>query len=98
MRDYRFHPEARAELLEAARYYRNEGRWVEEDFEEEVERAIEFILDRPEASPVAGIKGVRRKLLKRFPYSLYYPIEPDRIRILSVAHDKRRPGYWASRR
>lgn len=40
---------------------------------------------------------VRHKLLIRFPYSILYVIEPDRIRVVAVAHQKRRPGYWSYR-
>lgn len=97
MTKYRFHRDARAELIEAGRYYRAKGPWVQEDFEEEVDRAIQFILAHPEACPVISPGGVRHKVLSRFRYSLVYKIQPDRIRILAVAHHKRRPGYWANR-
>jgi len=33
----------------------------------------------------------------KFPYSIIYTIEPDHIRILAVAHSKRKPEYWLSR-
>ena len=39
--------------------------------------------------------------MSRFPYSLIYRIEKvgqrDQIFILAVAHQKRRPRYWAKR-
>jgi len=41
---------------------------------------------------------VRKKVLTgRFPFNLIYTIEPGRILIIAVAHQKRRPGYWAYR-
>lgn len=39
----------------------------------------------------------RRYLLQKFPYSIFYSIEPDHIRIVAVAHNKCRPGYWSKR-
>ncbi len=39
----------------------------------------------------------RRHLLPKFPYSIIYAIEPDHIRIIAVAHSKRKPGYWSAR-
>jgi hypothetical protein len=40
---------------------------------------------------------VRRVPVPRFPYHLAYMILKDDIRILAVAHDRRRPCYWAPR-
>jgi plasmid stabilization system protein ParE len=41
--------------------------------------------------------GTRRFLLRRFPYSVIYRIEPAKIVIVAVAHGRRRPGYWKDR-
>ena len=57
-----------------------------------VEDAVDKILENPEAYQLVGDE-VRHKLLMRFPYSLLYVVEPDRIRVVAVAHQKRRPGY-----
>ncbi len=97
MRKYGFHPEAKVELLAAARHYKAEAPLAARRFRSEVGKAIRFILAYPEASPRVGRKGARRKLLSRFPYDLIYLLESDRIRIVPVAHQKRRPGYWTSR-
>jgi toxin ParE1/3/4 len=91
------HPRARAELLEATRYYREKKPEVAAAFLKEVRRCGELIRLYPDVSPAALGKGVRRKLLRRFPYNLIYAIEPDRIRILAVEHHKRRPGFWSDR-
>jgi len=61
-----------------------------------VEAAVAHIRQHPEASPVI-IQDVRSKVLRRFPYSVMYSIKPDRIRILAVANQKRRPFYWRGR-
>jgi plasmid stabilization system protein ParE len=91
------HEEADAEFVEASRRYDVESNEVGAAFEAEVERGVAWIVEHPEASPVARGQ-VRRKVLRRpFPYSLFYVIETDRIRVLAVAHHKRRPGYWAHR-
>ncbi len=58
-----------------------------------------FILTYPEASPVVHPKGIRRKVLRKFPYNLHYTcsIKSDLIVILAVAHQSRRPLYWINR-
>ncbi len=42
-------------------------------------------------------EGVRRLLLKRFPFSIVYEIGDEEVQILAVAHGRRRPGYWKGR-
>jgi len=91
-----FHPEADAEVIEAARYYETRSSGLGLSFLAEVERCVSQITENPETCQLVG-EGVRRKLFQRFPYSLLYADEPDRIRILAVAHHKRHPGYWQSR-
>jgi toxin ParE1/3/4 len=56
-----------------------------------LEEAVEKVLANPEAFQLVGDK-TRHKLIRRFPYSLLYVIESDRIRVLAVAHQKRWPG------
>jgi hypothetical protein len=36
--------------------------------------------------------------LRRFPYSIVYLLLPEEIRVLAIAHQRRKPGYWSGRR
>ena len=65
-------------------------------FLDEIERAVTQILAYPEAAPLVN-RIVRGKLVRRFPYSVMYSIRPGDIRILAIAHQKRRPFYWRGR-
>jgi len=40
---------------------------------------------------------VRRRAVTRFPYHVVYLEAGTDIRILAVAHDRRKPGYWEGR-
>jgi len=42
--------------------------------------------------------GVRRYVMKRYPFVIVYRELPTEVRILAVAATKRRPGYWRGRR
>lgn len=42
--------------------------------------------------------GCRRFLLPDFPFDLVYLEEHDKIIVLALAHHRRRPGYWKTRR
>ena len=63
----------------------------------EVERGIKLISQYPEAAPLVW-GGVRKKPLRKFPFSLLYSVRHNEIRLLAVAHQMRRPFYWRSRR
>jgi plasmid stabilization system protein ParE len=41
--------------------------------------------------------GTRRLVLQRFPYNVFYRVGAEAIVIVAVAHQKRRPAYWAAR-
>jgi toxin ParE1/3/4 len=91
-----FHPDAELELIEAAVYYETEVPGLGERFEAEVRRATSFLLEYPEAGTPAD-PVLRRFVLRRFPFTLYYTSDSDVLRIEAVAHHSRRPGYWKSR-
>jgi plasmid stabilization system protein ParE len=49
------------------------------------------LLGRPEAH------GARSLRVKRFPFRVVYLDQSDRLWIVAVAHQSRRPGYWTRR-
>ena len=90
------HESAEMELSESAEYYDKESLGLGSLYIDDIDETIKLITMYPESSFL--IRGrVRRKPLKRFPYSLIYSLRPTEIRILAVAHQKRRPFYWHSR-
>jgi toxin ParE1/3/4 len=66
-------------------------------FIDEIQRGIRAIAEFPESGPLMRGK-VRKRPIAKFPYSLIYSIHLEKIRILAVAHQKRRPFYWRGRR
>jgi plasmid stabilization system protein ParE len=93
---FSIHEVAEAEINEAADFYDLKSPGLGSVFIEEVERSIESITQFPDAGPL--IRGrVRKKHLFKFPYSLVYSVRPKEIRLLAVAHQKRRPFYWRGR-
>jgi toxin ParE1/3/4 len=96
MSGYAFHPLAESELLDATRYYEERRRGVGRSFLTEVRRCIQLVLRNPQIGTLLG-DNVRRKTLRRFPYSLLYIQDSSGITILAVMHQKRRPGYWRER-
>jgi toxin ParE1/3/4 len=92
-----FHAEAKAELRAATRYYEEQRKGLGREFRTAVEAAIERIQRTPQAFPPYGDEGARKCLVGRFPYTIFYVELEDSIWIAAVAHQRRRPGYWAGR-
>jgi len=83
-------------MVAAAAWYRRADPRVARDFAAELRHSFEQLTAFPEgAQEILG--GVRRRVMRRFPYSIVYSIRNDRIRILALAHDSRKPFYWADR-
>lgn len=93
----RFHSEARAEFRESALFYERELPGLGAEFVAEVEHTIEFILTHPNAgSPLWG--DFRRIFVRRFPFAAIYRAKDDTVYVVAVAHQRRRPNYWRSRK
>lgn len=84
------------EFREAARYYENEAPGVGLAFVADVHKALGNITMFPLAAPIAR-GGIRKKVLGHFSYNILYYTEPDKIVIVAVAHQRRRPSYWRAR-
>jgi plasmid stabilization system protein ParE len=97
----RFSAEAAAELDDAAAWYDEQRPGLGTAFIDAVATAAASLANWPRSgAPVAGLAAdleVRRAPVGRFPYHLAYLVTDDHIRVLAVAHDRRRPGYWRSR-
>jgi plasmid stabilization system protein ParE len=91
-----FHPEAAAEYEHALAWYLGRSPQAAAQFEVAFVAAIEAIQSNPTMFPLCD--GLHRfVLLKRYPFSLVYGVNGDQIRVLAVAHSKRRLGYWSGR-
>jgi toxin ParE1/3/4 len=90
------HPEAEADVAEAIASYDRRTVGLGSDFLGEILGAFERIERVPEAWPMIE-KPVRRCLVERFPYCVYYRIEPEEIFVLAVTHGRSKPGVWRSR-
>lgn len=88
----RFTPLAQDDVTEAYADYEAARGGLGAEFLAEVGRAVGVISDFPEACPEVH-RGVRRALVHRFPYSLYYRLvrEAELVEIRAVVHQRRHP-------
>jgi toxin ParE1/3/4 len=104
MLPFRVLRQARRELLEAALWYKREqdlelAREFGTSYRAQLARARRL----PESGQlVTGLPGdigfeVRKFFLERFPYATIIACMPNELIVVAVAHQQRRPRYWASR-
>src|SRR5262245_27620281 len=90
------HPDAEAELIEAARFYERRVPGLGAQFLEAVDAGVGVIQQAPQCWRVLDA-DVRRFLMPRFPYAIYSRVLPDELRILAFKHHSRHPDYWRYR-
>ena len=92
----RFRRDARVEFRAATRRYEAAREGLGSQFVAEVEAALHRIVMAPlRFAPVHG--EVRRALVTRFPYAVFFRVYEDRIRVISVFHTSRDPAVWQKR-
>ena len=89
-------PEAEAEIGEAFHWYLERSAIAADAFRVEVFAAIDGLGDSADRWPVDE-DGLRRYVLRHFPYTVHYEVIDERATVLAVAHQRRRPGYWSAR-
>lgn len=94
---YRYHPEASVEYQAAIAWYRERSQSAATRLVEAVNAGVLSIRQRPFAWPMWSGGPVRRRVLRKVPYSLFFAAEAGEVVILAVAHHSRRPGYWIDR-
>jgi toxin ParE1/3/4 len=96
-----FEPEASHELDAAARWYEARRSGLGLAFLAAVDRTVDHLGTWPDAGTlVAGVPAhleVRQLPVFRFPYRVVYLVTSRELRVLAVAHTRRRPEYWRSR-
>ena len=95
---YWVHPDAEAELGDAAVYYATHASiLVAEAFLAEYERVRDLIVENQQRCPRTD-GDLRAYHFDRFPYTLVYEENQDRgPQIYAVAHQSREPRYWGGR-
>jgi len=91
-----FRRAARAEFGGAALWYEERQSGLGMRFTFEIDRVVDFAAGNPERFPIRH-GDIRCVQARRFPYSVFYRVEADRIVVLAVFHARRDPMVWQSR-
>ena len=88
--------EAEDDLADARRWYDRQRDGLGTDFVECVEKTFQKVAALPEVhEPV--YQDVRRAVVRRFPYIVYYRLVDGEVVVIAVMHGRRHQRHWQSR-
>ena len=88
--------EARADFDEAFDWYEAQRPGLGIDFA----ARVQDVFDRISANPLlhaAVFQDVRKAVVQRFPYCVFYRVEASQVLVLAVFHTRRDPSNWQGR-
>lgn len=92
-----WHPAAADEFVGAVAWYEQQRPGLGGEFAAACHSALALIQDQPHA--FRRVHGeVRRVILRRFPYAIFYRSRETELLVLAVMHERRDPRRWRERR
>jgi toxin ParE1/3/4 len=88
--------EATAEFEAAFDYYESRRTGLGVDFVARVQHVFDRIAANPRLNAVV-FADIRKAVVTRFPYCVYYRAEPARVEVIAVFHTSRDPSIWQGR-
>jgi plasmid stabilization system protein ParE len=87
---------AEEDIAEAAEFLARQSPGLEDRFLAELAHTLERLLANPRVGPLIE-PGIHKLGVRTFPYNVIYEIHPLRVRVIALAHHRRRPGLWKDR-
>ena len=89
-------PAARQDIADAFAWYEAQSPGLGLELLRHVEATVASIQRHPEMYPTV-LADYRRALVRRFPYVIFYEVEPERIVVYAVFHCSQDPQKWKAR-
>ena len=89
-------PEAELDIKDAYAWYEERSPGLGAQFVVEIDESLVLIAREPEMYQKVH-RSLRRALIHRFPYGIFYTAETNRIVVLAVMHTARHPSKWKQR-
>lgn len=89
-------PEERADLLDAFHWYQSQRPGLGLDFK----LCIDEVLSTLQRIPLiykTVLHEVRRAVIKKFPFGVFYLVKDNIVIVLAVVHARRDPAEWKGR-
>ena len=89
---------AQLEIIEAFEYYEYSSKGLGFQFLNEIDYSINMIRDFPDLwTKLTPKSKIRKCVIKKFPYCIYYLSDIHVVTIIAIAHFHRKPMYWKER-
>ncbi|GAA1139883.1 type II toxin-antitoxin system RelE/ParE family toxin [Ornithinicoccus hortensis] len=96
-----FHPEALRELDDAIQWYDKGGQGRGARFRADYDQVVDRCMEWRESAPVVPVPGsdrtFRHARVPRSHYRFVFYVADDVLKVVAVAHQRRRPLCWADR-
>lgn len=86
-------PRAERDIQSAFDWYEAQQPTLGDEFKVSLRERLETIREFPEAAPML-YRDIRRAVVSRFPYLIFYVVRPTRVAVLAVLHQSRDPKVW----
>ena len=94
---FEFTKNAFADLVESIDWYDCQKPNLGNEFASDLFIELQFILEFPKSTRKIS-KNLRRKIMKNFPFNIYYSyFEGDLIEVIGILHECRNPLIWQER-
>jgi plasmid stabilization system protein ParE len=90
-------PFAETDIKETVSYFKEVRNDLDRDFIQAIDASFFEIFNNPVAFPIVKY-DIRKFVMAKFPFCIYFVDKNEALYILSVFHDKRNPKEWQRRR
>jgi len=87
---------ARTDVADAVQWYEQRAKGLGAEFLQALDTCLAGIQRSP-ASYTLVHPRIRRALLRRFPYGVFYVVDERRISVIACLHVRRQPAVWKGR-
>lgn len=88
--------EAEDDFEKSYEFYATENEKTADNYYKEVDNSLKKIANSPQLYPKVH-RNVRKYVIKKFPFIIYYKVTNLVIRIIAIFHASRNPEIWKNR-
>ena len=89
-------PDAEVDITDAALWYETQSQGLGSEFLRSVDACLADVARAPQRFPIVH-RNLRRALLRRFPYGVFFVAIDDPIEVAACLHARRDPRQWSER-
>lgn len=89
-------PEAELDIQDAYQFYEERSQGLGSEFVRSIDACFSKIGRNPMAYPTVH-RQIRRALIRKFPYGIFYFLDDEKIVVIACFHAKQDPKRWQKR-